>query len=145
MRSILAGPDLLRQIRIGEQRPREADQVGLAGPDRFDREVGVVHPPGRDYGNADRLLQDRVERQVQALRLVHRRMAPVPAVIGADIAVEGVVARLLEDFGRLDPLGNVAAPLLERFAGHPALQPVLDEALQRIAQRHRIVLRRSAP
>ena len=115
MRSILPALHLLRQIRIGEQRPREADQVGLAGPDRFDREVRVVHPPGRDDRNADRLLQDRVERQVQALGLVHRRMAPVPAVIGADVAVEGVVARPFQDLGRLDPLGDVAAPFLERL------------------------------
>ena len=136
----LAGPDLLRQIRIGEQRPGEADHVGLAGPERLGRPVRVVHASRGDDRNADRLLQDFVERQVEALGLVHRRVAPVPAVVGADVAVERVVAGGLEKLRRLDPFGNVAAHLLELFARQAALQPVLDEALDRIAQRHRVVL-----
>lgn len=108
--------------------------VGLHA-DRSDDRVTL-----RQRGHVHSLLDLLGKRQIDALVKVHRRMRPVPAIVGAGIDIERVVARIDQDPGRLQALVRIAAELGERLTRHRALTQILDIALERKAQDDREIL-----
>ena len=78
--------------------------------------------------------------QIAVLGHIHGRMCPVPAVIGAVIGVEHIVARILQVPGC--PLGffHITTHFLCVFTGNNALGKALQLGLHRIAQGYREIL-----
>ena len=76
-------------------------------------------------------------RQIAVFGHIHRRVRPVPRVIRAVVAVEHIIARILQKLRGDLGLGHVAARLDILLAGQRALPEALGLRDDGIAQRHR--------
>lgn len=80
-------------VRLGQERTRQTDHVAAAVSQRLRRQIRIVHASGSQHRHVHDLLDLLGKRQIDALVKVHRRMRPVPAIVGAGIDIERVVAR----------------------------------------------------
>ena len=136
-------PPVLHQLRhprrIGEEGARKARAVQLARGDGLRRGLRR-QPPGADDGNVHEAADVAHVRKVAILRHVDRRMRPVPRVVGAVVAVQHVVARVLQEpCGKLG-FRHVAPDLGVAFAGKRALPQPLGPGDDAVAQRHGEIL-----
>jgi hypothetical protein len=98
-----AGTDLFGLIRheladpsgIGQELTGDAHAIEFAFFDRFGADFGG-HAARADDRDRDELLDVLDIFEVAVLRHIERRMAPIPSIVGAVIAVEHVVAGILE-------------------------------------------------
>ena len=95
------------------------------------------HAPRADDGDIDEVFDMLDLGQIAVFRHIHRRMRPVPRVIGSVVAVEHVIARILQEFRGNLGLGHVAACFDVVLAGQRALPEALGLRDDGIAQRHR--------
>lgn len=130
---------LVGPVGVCQKRTAEADEVAIA-PEALAGHLRIVHTAGQDDGHGHGLFHQAAELAIHPRLEIHGRMVPVPRVIGAGVHVEHVIAGLLEDARRLEPLLDVLALLLEFLAWQRAFADGLDEALETVAQRDRVVL-----
>ena len=136
--------ELVDDLGVRQRGTGQRDHLGGAVRHRGRRQVRVVHASGHDERDLGaRLLELTGPGQVEALGLVHRRVRPVPGVVGAHVHVQHLVAVGVEQPGRLDALVDVAALLLELLTGHGAHPQVLDHRLGGEAQLDGEVLARA--
>ena len=142
-----AGLDVLFAVLKELVDPLGIDEVLTADAHRVDATLGNLlgselglHLTGAD----DRLggeLADMLDvLNVAVGRHIDRRMRPVPGVVGTVIAVEHVVAGVLEILDRLFGFRHIAAELNKLLAGDGALTEALRLGDDRVAQRHGEVL-----
>ena len=136
---LVAAEDLVDPLVVDEVLARDGHGVETAGGDLFSGLHGV-HAAGADDRAARELLDVLDILEVAVIGHVLRRMCPVPGVVGAVVAVEHVIARVLEVLDGLLGLGHVAAELDEvGLVRHGALAPRLGLGHDGVAQRHREV------
>ena len=70
-----------------------------------------IHPARADYRNIHKVLYMRNILKVAVFRHVLRRMRPVPCIVGAVVAVEHIIARILQVFCRALRLCHVTTDL----------------------------------
>ncbi|MNI09541.1 hypothetical protein D3C73_626170 [compost metagenome] len=136
----LTRPDFVGNIRICQQRTAQGNQIGCAVTNRVAGPVGIIQPSGGDDRNLKNAFENFVVGQVQTFLLVHRRMGPIPGIIGADVPVECIVSGFFQNQCRLYAFLDIPALFSEFFAGQAALPPILDEALDAVPQRYRVIL-----
>ena len=111
----------------------DGDGVDLAFRDGF-RGNGGFHLAGTYHRDIAEVLNVLDFGKVAVVRHVLRRMRPVPGVVGAVVAVEHVVAGVLQLLDHDLALGHVAAELDKLLAGHRALEEVLRLGDNGVAQ-----------
>ena len=99
-----------------------------------------VHSSRADHGNINELLDVSNVVKVTVLGHIHRRMRPIPRVVGTVISVEHIVARVLKILCRSLGLCHGSSYLNVVLARHRALAKSLHLGLYRVAQRNGIVL-----
>ena len=130
--------DLGEPFRVREEIAREARAVEPAFGDGLCRGL-ERHAARADDGDIDEVLDVLDLGEVAVFGHIDRRVRPVPGVIGAVVAVEHVVARVLQEFRRDLGLCHVTPGLDVVLAGQRALAEALGLGDDGIAQRHREV------
>ena len=125
----LRDPGLVGEEGAGEAGRIQASRLYLIG-----RDIGV-EAACRDDRDVDEGLDVLDVGEVAVLGHVDWRMGPVPGVVGAVVAVEHVVACVLEVLGGLLALSHVASGLLEVLSGQGTLPEALGHRAHRVAQR----------
>ena len=123
-------------LRVGQEIPRKARAVQPACGNGLRGSV-QRHAARADNGNVDELFDVLDLRQIAVFGHIHRRVSPVPRVIRAVVAVEHIIARILQKLRGDLGLGHVAARLDILLAGQRALPEALGLRDDGIAQRHR--------
>ena len=131
--------ELVDPFGIDEVLTADAHRVDAALGDLLGSELGL-HLTGADDRLGGEVLDVLDIRNVAVGRHIDRRMRPVPGVVGAVIAVEHVVAGVLEILDGLFRLGHIAAELNKLLAGDGALAEALRLGDDGVAQRHGEVL-----
>ena len=126
-------------LGIRQKLPRDAHAVQLARGNRLSRDAGG-HSSRANHGNVHELLDVAGLLEVAVLIHIHRRMAPIPGVVGAVVAVEHIVAGVLKELRGPFAFLHVAPGFLKLFAGKRAFSEALRLGDDRVAQRHREVL-----
>ena len=103
-----------------------------------------LHTAGANYWDVHKLLNMRNIFQVTVLGHIHRRMCPIPGVIGTVIRVEHIVACILQILGCLFRLSHVPAYFRIDFARHSTFSEALHLGFYRIPQRNREILAASS-
>ena len=127
---------LCEPFRVGQEVPREARAVELSCANGLGGSV-QRHAARTDDGDIDEVFDMLDLCQIAVFGHVYRRMRPVPRIIRAVVAVEHVVARVLQKLRGDLGLGHVAACLDILLAGQRALPEALGLRDDGIAQRHR--------
>ena len=125
--------ELAQPFGVDEVLAGDGDRVQLAGGDLL-RGHGGLHLTGADDRDVAEVLYVLDLGEVAVVRHVLWRMSPVPSVVGAVVAVEHVVAGVLQLLYDDLALGHVAAELDELFAGDGALEEVLRLRHDGVAQ-----------
>jgi hypothetical protein len=118
-----AGPDLIFLLihqfgdpsGIGQELTGDAHRIDLVFLDRLGGHFRI-HPSGADDRDRDELLDVFDILEVAVLAHIYRRVGPIPGIIGAVIAVEHVVAGILEILRGLLAFGHIAADFDVIFA-----------------------------
>ena len=126
---------------VGEELPGHAHGIDPAGGNGGGTLCGL-HASGADHGDIHKLLDVAYILQVAVEGHVCRGMSPVPGVIGTVVAVEHIVARILEELGGNLRLLHVPAYLLVVIAllRQSALAEALGLGHHGVPQRHGEVL-----
>ena len=98
------------------------------------------HSAGTYYRNIYKLLNMSYVIQVAVQRHIHRRMCPVPGVVGTVVRIEHVIACILQVLGRLFTFFHVTADFSIFFARHRTYAEVLHLGQNGVTQGYRIVL-----
>ena len=122
-----AGTDIVALIRhqfgypllVGKELTRKSRTVKPASGNRVRRRFGVKSARADD-GNIYKFLYMLNICKVAVFRHIYRRMCPVPRVIGAVVAVEAIVARILKIFCRFFGFLHISAYLSIFLAGKRA-------------------------
>ena len=130
---------VLHQLRhprgVGEELARHAHRVDVARA-HGGRAVLRRHAARAHHGDVHELFDVLDVLEVAVHRHVRGRVRPVPCVVGAVVAVEHVVARVLQELRGLFGFRHVAAHLDEvRLLGQRALTEALRLRDDRVAQR----------
>ena len=112
-------------LGVGEELPRDAHRIDLPARDGLRGGQGV-HLARADDRDIHKLLDVLDVLQVAVLGHISRRVRPVPRIVGAVVAVEHVVARVLQILRGAFALLHVAAD----FGVFLARQRPLAEALR---------------
>ena len=123
----------MHPLGVNQVLARYGDGVQLAGGD-FARGDFGLHLTGTYDRDVAEVLYVLDVGEVAVVGHVLRRMRPVPGVVGAVVAVEHVVAGVLQLLDHDLALGHVAAELYELLAGHRALEEVLRLGDDGVAQ-----------
>ena len=121
-------------LRIGKILPRNAHRVDLAPSDGFGCRQRI-HLARADDGDIDELLDVLDLFEVAVFGHVCRRMRPIPGVVGAVVAVEHIVSRILQILCGAFALFHVAAHFGVFLARERALAEALRLGDDGIAQR----------
>ena len=98
-----------------------------------------IHTAGTNHGNVHKLLDVGNVLKVAVFGHVHRRMCPIPGVVGAVIGVEHIVACILQELDCLFGLLHGTAYLYVVLTRHSTLAKALHLGLYRVAQRNGII------
>ena len=123
---------------IDEVLTRDGNGVDSALGNRLRRNFGL-HLAAAGHRDVHELLDVRDIFEVAVVGHVLRRMCPVPSIVSTVVAVEMVVAGILQVLDSLLGLGHVAAELDVLFAGNSALEEVLRLGDDGVTQGHREV------
>ena len=142
-----AGSDVLQTVldhlrdplAVGKELAGNAHGIDLAIFDRLRTDLRL-HTAGADHGDVHELFDMGHVCQIAVLGHVHGGMGPVPAVIGAVVGVEHIVAGILQIFGGTLGLCHVTAHLGVLLAGDGAGAEALDLGLHAVTQGHGEVL-----
>lgn len=105
----LSGAELVHIVGISEQRTAERYDIANAGLHGFNGHIRIVHPSGAEHRHVHDLLYRLGVLAVQALFLIHGRVAPPPGVVGADVHVKRVITVGHERFAASRP-SSVSRP-----------------------------------
>ena len=84
------------------------------------------HPSGTDHWDVHEFLDVGHILQITVLGHIHGRVSPVPGIVSTIVAVEHIVARVLQIPGCLFRFGHVPPGLHIGFARHRAYAEILD-------------------
>ncbi len=116
----LCHPGGIRQELAGD-----ADGVELAGANGFGT-GGGCHLAGADNRDGHKVLDMADIGEVAVIGHIGRGMRPIPGVVGAVVAVEHIIAGILQEFGRFFRFGHIAPDLgIVIFTGYGALAEAL--------------------
>ena len=131
---LTAFEDLVYPLMVDEVLARDGDSVESAGCDLFSG-LDRIHTACADDGLGGIILYMLDIAEVAVIGHVLRRMCPVPCVVGAVIAVEHIIARVLKVLDGLLGFLHVTAELLEvLLIRHCALAPILGLGDDGVAQ-----------
>ena len=142
-----AGLDVLKPVLnklgyplgINEELTRNANGVDLTLRNRRSAYLGI-HSSRANDGNINELLDVSNVLKVAVLGHVHRRMRPIPGVVGTVVRVEHVVACVLQIFRCPLGLFHVTSDLNVVLARHRTVAKALHLGLNRVTQRNGIIL-----
>ena len=142
-----AGTDLIfpalfqlgQVFTVAQQLPGDAHSIDLAGLDGAFSRVGL-HFAGDNNGDIHKLRNVLCLAEVAVQRHVYRRMGPIPAVVGAVVAVQCVIARVLEILRGLLALFHIPADFRKFFTGDSAHFEIDDLGGNGVAQHDGIIL-----
>ena len=131
--------DLGEPLGVGKEVAGEARAVELAVGNCLC--CGIEgHPAGANDGDIDKFLDMLDILKVAVLGHIDGRMCPIPCVIGAVIAVEHIIARILQILCGYLGLLHVSADLDVILAGESALTEALGLGDYRISERNGEIL-----
>ena len=131
--------DLGEPLGVGKEVAGEACAVELAVGNCLGCDV-EGHPAGANNWDINEILDMLDILKVAVLGHIDGRMCPIPCVIGAVIAVEHIIARILQILGRYLGLLHVSADLDVILAGESALTEALGLGDYRISERNGEIL-----
>ena len=142
-----AGADILRAtlgklfdpFPIGKELPRKAGAVQPAGG-YFIRGGRRVEPAGADNRDIHKVFDMLGIRKIAVFGHIYRRVRPIPCVICAVIAVQAIVAGILQVFRGTLGFLHIAADLGIFLAGERALTEALCFGNDTVPQRNREIL-----
>ena len=131
--------DLVDPLGVHQVLAGDAHGVQTSGGDLLGG-LGGVHLTGADHGLGGEVLDVFHLGEVAVLGHIDRGMGPVPGIVGAVVAVEHIVAGILQVLDGLLGLGHIAAELHELLAGNGALAEALGLGHHGVTQGHGEVL-----
>ena len=126
-------------VRIRKELASDGHRIDLSVADRF-RSDGWLHTSGADDRNIDELLNVLDILEVAVLRHILRRMCPVPGIVGPVVAVQHVIACILQVLDCFLGFLHVTADFHKIFARHSAVPEVFGHGADRVAERDGEVL-----
>ena len=133
----LTRTNLIAVIRIRQQRTAQANTINEVRIHRFHCHIHIVHPSGHQHRLSEAIPDFFHQGQIHALVEIHRRMGPIPGVIGTGITVEGIIACLFQNRDSFPGFADVTPQFLEGFSRNGALTDGFDVTLNGEPQNHR--------
>ena len=131
--------DLVDPLGVHKVLAGDAHGVQPTGGDLL-RRLLRVHLTGADHGLGGEALDMLHLREIAVLRHIDRGMRPVPRVVGAVVAVEHIVACVLQILDGALGFRHVPSELGELLAGDGTLSEALGLGHHGVAQSHREIL-----
>ena len=116
-----AASDFIYRVRVSQKTSAQGDQVGFAIPQGFGSQVRIFHASGNEDGDIHFFFQNFAEGKVHSLFKIHRRMGPVPGIIGSGIHIQCIVACFDQNLGSFDTFRDITAEFFKFFAGKATL------------------------
>ena len=135
--------NLCHPFRIRQKRTRKADAIKRSGSHFLCANIRIHASCGNDR-NRHGLFYFLYLRQITIFRHVNRRMAPIPSVIRAVVAVEHVITSILQIARCPTRFVHISANFRVRFAGKGSLTESLRLGFHRIPQRDRKIFSTNA-